>query len=239
MTFFLLFLLFIFQNYYLNYLYHKKEISILFKIHPVFLIGKTLSSHIFKMIKDKIILKKQEEEIPKLIKLLISYLKAGVQLSQVFKVIENKKKWPLPIQTAIYKINRYYSQGMNFDQSIYSVTKSIKNNKKNYYLLLLLNTIKIGYMNSGNLVTILEKIDIRITEKLLLEKKMSATTAQIRFQSFIIGIFPLFIAFIIWIISPSYILFFFQNKIGILLLIIMILLNTTGFYILKKMAQLK
>ncbi|MBX9839113.1 MAG: hypothetical protein K2X69_12475, partial [Silvanigrellaceae bacterium] len=65
--------------------------------------GKTLSSHIFKMIKDKIILKKQEEEIPKLIKLLISYLKAGVQLSQVFKVIENKKNGLCPFKPQFIK----------------------------------------------------------------------------------------------------------------------------------------
>lgn len=239
MTFIFLLLLLILQILYLKHVLNIKEIYILFKIHPAFLVGKILFSEFIIFIKNKIHLKKQEEEIPKLIKLMISYLKAGIQLSHVFKIIESKKKWPLPIQTAMYKINRYYSQGMTLDQSIYSAAKSIEKNKNTYYLLLLLNMIKMGYMNSGNLITLLEKMDNRITDKILLDKKMSAATAQIRFQSFIIGIFPLFIAIIIWIISPSYILFFFQNKIGIFLLITMILLNTTGFYILKKMAQLK
>ena len=176
--------------------------------------------------------------LSKLIDFLNSYLKSGIQLSQALIILYHKHNWSQNTKNSIYKINRYYMHGMPIVNSIKTVRNSIYDYKMNYYLLLFLTTLEIGNISSGNLVSILEKLKIKINDKIMLDSKMSATTAQIRFQSYVIRVSPLFISIVIWLISPSYILFFFDNEIGIILLFTMILLNAVGFYILKKISRL-
>ena len=54
----------------------------------------------------------------------------------------------------------------------------------------------------------------------------------------IIGLLPLFILLILMVISPSYVSVFFETAFGRLLLIIAVILELVGFYIIKKIVTI-
>ncbi len=182
--------------------------------------------------------KKQVKEIPKLIEYLSSYIKSGIQVSQAIQFISKKNKWSSPIQNALSQITNYNSQGMSFESSVKITIFSIPKNKFNHFLHFFLSSLRLGHTSGGNMVTILEKVKNKIESSILLDQKIRATTAQMRLQAFVISLAPFVLALVIWFLSPSYILFFFNNEIGNCLLAIMIILNVIGFYFLKLISRL-
>jgi tight adherence protein B len=220
----------------------NKKYFILFLVNPIlYLLYPHLLQYlqnIKKRIQNGIERRKQIKEIPKLIEYLKSYIKSGVQPSQAIKIISKKRKWSSPIQNSLSQMTNYYSQGMSFESSIHIVISSISKNKYNHFLLFFLSSLRIGYMSGGNMVSILEKVKNKIENSIFLDQKIHATTAQIRLQAIIISLAPLALASIIWFISPSYILFFFDNKVGNFLFAFMLLLNVVGFYLLKLISRL-
>ena len=182
--------------------------------------------------------KKHAKEITKIIEQFIFYIKSGIQPSQALQIISQKKKWTLSIKNSLSQITTYYSQGMSFESSINIVISSISNNKYNHFLLFFLFSLKLGYSSGGNIISILEKVRIKIENSILIEQKIKATTAQIRLQAIIISFSPLVLGVIIWFLSPSYIIFFFDNGVGNFLFVVMLLLNIIGFYLLKRISRL-
>lgn len=219
-----------------------KKYFILFLISPILYLLFPIFIKYFYLInlriKNRIERKNQMKEIPKLIEYLKSYLKSGIQATQAIQIISKKNKWTPPIQNSLSQITNYYSQGMSFESSINVVISSIPNHKYNYFLLFFLSSLKLGYSSGGNIVSILEKVKSKIESSIFLDQKIHATTAQMRLQAIIISLAPLALAFIIFFISPSYILFFFYNEIGNFLLFLMLSLNIIGFYLLKSISKL-
>ena len=220
----------------------NKNNYILFFISPlIYLIYPLLKNFTYQKIlnlKYKIERKKQVKEIPKLVEYLKSYLKSGIQTSQAIKIISEKNKWSQPIKNSLTKITNYYSQGMSFESSIHMAILSLTSEKGDHFLIFFLTSLRLGHMSGGNMVSILDKVKIKIESSIFIEQKIKSTTAQMRFQSIIISLAPLAIAFVIWFIFPSYILFFINNEVGIYLLTLMILLNLVGFYLLKLISRL-
>ncbi|WP_233231109.1 type II secretion system F family protein [Silvanigrella aquatica] len=176
--------------------------------------------------------------MPKLIEYFISYLKAGIQVPYCLNLILNKYKWSPPIQKTIYQIITFYNQGMSLDSAVKARIISLGNHKDHYFMVYFLTSLRVGYKSGGNMISTLENVKSKIESNILLKRKIKSTTAQIRLQALIIAMAPLILGIILWFIVPSYILFFFENAVGNLLLLMMIFLNMIGFYFLKMIARI-
>lgn len=241
-TFIFLIFLFTFQFVFIINRKINKKYLILFLLNPIlYLFFPNFIKYfcnIKKRIQNQKDRRKQMNEIPKLIEQLKSYLKSGVQTSQAVLLLSKKNRWSASIQNSLSQITGYYSQGMSFESSISMVISSLPNHKHNHFLLFFLSSLRLGHLSGGNMVSILENVKSKIENSILLNHKIRSTTAQMRLQAIIISIAPIALALIIWIISPSYILFFFENEIGNVLFVIMLLLNAIGFYFLKLISRL-
>lgn len=189
-------------------------------------------------IKNELSRKIHINEIINIIEYLNSYIKSGLQPSQALLIIAKNKKWTSFTKKNINQVINYYSQGMSFTSSINNVVLSLEITENNKYIILFLTSLKIGCSSGGNIISILDKTKNKLVNKIKIQNKIRATTAQIRFQSIIISLAPLLISLIIWLISPSYILFFINEPTGNIFLIIMILLNLIGFYFLKLISRI-
>ncbi len=240
-----IFLFFLLLTYYALFIFEKKLINkyfILLLINPILYLLYPFIIKYFQALKIRVQnefeRKKQVKQIPKLIEYLTSYIRSGIQVSQAIQFISKKNKWSSAIQNTLFQITNYNSQGMSFESAVNITIFSIPKNKYNHFLHFFLSTLRLAHTSGGNMVTIFERVKNRIESNIILDQKIRATTAQMRLQAFIISLAPFVLALIIWFLSPSYILFFFNNEIGKLLLAIMIILNAIGFYFLKLISRL-
>jgi Flp pilus assembly protein TadB len=196
----------------------------------------------FLTMKQKIFLYREEKnitkEIPTLIDFLKSYLYAGLLPIQALSFALKQKKWSPTTEYILTKILNQQMQGKSLESCLTSGILETQGKKTRRYLNLLLLSLRIGCLSGANLVQILEKVQSKTEEKLSLDRKISIATAQIRLQSWIIILAPIFLGLVLFFISPSYILFFFNDSKGNFLLLIMIFLNVTGALVLKSFLKL-
>lgn len=183
--------------------------------------------------------KKITKEIPTLIDFLKSYLYAGLLPTQAISFALKQKSWSTTTAHVLSTILNQHAQGKPFESCLTAGILETQGKATRQYLNLLLLSLRMGCTSGANLIQILEKIQKKTEEKLALERKIQISTAQIRLQSWVIALAPLFLAMILFFISPSYILFFLQEPKGNALLGLMIFLNVTGSLVLKSLLKME
>ena len=183
--------------------------------------------------------KKSIKEIPKLIDFLKSYLLAGLLLPNAMTAVLKQKNWCYPIRYSLTSICNHFDQGKSFKESLSFGLEFTKANKSRQYLCFLFLALRLGCSTGENLTQILEKMKEKTKDRLNLERKLKMTTAQMRLQSLVIILAPLFLSFILYLLSPEAILFFFRSSVGNILLIFMVILNFIGAYLINQILRIK
>jgi Flp pilus assembly protein TadB len=189
-----------------------------FILHPIIFIIIVLSTKLLLKLQISYQTSKENlkitKEIPALIDFLRSYLLAGLLLPAAFNTVLKQKNWCKPILHSLTSISNSYSQGKSFKQCLSEGIVSLNGKKLHQYLNLMLISLKLGHSTGDNMTQILEKIKYKTQDCIDLERKLKITTAQIRLQSSIIILSPLFLAIIIYFISPRSIFFKknYENK---------------------------
>lgn len=183
--------------------------------------------------------KKITNEIPNLIDFLKSYLYAGLLPIQAISHALRQKKWCHTIRSTLGVVLNSNMQGKSLNACLTQGILKTQGKESRKYLHLLLSSLRLGCDTGANLIQILEKVQSKTEEKIQLERKIKVATAQIRLQALIIILAPFFLAFILYFLSPAYILFFIETQFGNFLLLIMIILNIIGAITLKSILKLE
>jgi tight adherence protein B len=181
---------------------------------------------------------KINKEIPALIDFLKSYVLAGLLLPSAIMEVQKQRKWCHAIEYSLQIISSNYAQGKSFRESLNLGIEISKIDQKQQFLCLLYLSLRLAYSTGENTASILEKVKQKTLDRLTLERKMKMVTAQMRMQSSVITSAPSFIAFVLYFVSPSYLLFFIHNSLGNLLLFIIIILNFLGAYFLHSILRI-
>ncbi|MES2615767.1 MAG: hypothetical protein V4591_10165 [Bdellovibrionota bacterium] len=215
----------------------------LFIFHPCIFIAVLLLIELFNVIKNFYSNFQEErkvtKEIPALIDFIKSYLLAGLLLPSALTFVLKQKKWCSPIQNSLSAICNNYAHGKSFQESLYCGINLTKTKQSYQYLCIFYLSLRLGYSTGENMTHILEKVKYKTQDRLNLERKLKMTTAQMRLQSLVIILSPFFLGFIIFLVSPEYILFFFQETVGRFLFIFMIILNVLGAYFLNRILKIR
>ncbi len=239
----MIFGLFLINFFFLTQFKFKKKRDYIFVVHPLLYLVFNIFYEILLLLKNIYFLIQDEKniikEIPILIDFLKSYLQAGLLLPMSVSSVLKQRKWCLPIQNSLIYICNNYAQGKSFKESLSAAILLVKEKKSRQYLCLLYLSLRIGCASGENIIQIIDKVKNKTQDRLSLERKLKITTAQMRLQSIVIILSPFFLAFIVYLISPEYILFFFNEIIGRALLTVMIVLNVLGAYFLQKILEIK
>lgn len=188
-------------------------------------------------------LKKEEEKIGKevitLIDFLKSYLNSGLVPIQCVHFAIKQRQWGSVVHAVLESILNHHLQGKSLEVCLTHAILMTQGKATRRHLNLLLLSLRLGCASGSHLDDILEKVKKRTEEKLLLDQKIKTMTAQIRMQAMVISFAPLFLAVIIFFVSPDYVSFFFFDTSGRFLLVIMLLLNLLGLFFLKKLSLLE
>ncbi len=215
----------------------------IFFMHPLLHVIYLMACISFVFLKHKFIKWQDEKKVLvqtlTLVDAIKSYLQAGMLPAQTISAVLSQRPWCHPIKNSLSQFCNYYAQGKSLQESLENAAQLSQKNGPHYYLYFLFSSLKISCYSGENIIYILDKVKQKTQNRIELTRKLKATTAQMKLQSIVILFSPFFLGVVIFIISPSHILFFINNFFGNSLAFIMVVLYTLACYFLKKLMVIK
>ena len=142
---------------------------------------------------------------------------------------------PDPISEELRRVIREVNYGASINDSLGQLAKKMESKE----LEIINSAVIIQQRSGGNLAEIIDKVSETISERIKMKNKIKALTAQGRMSGIVIGAIPVFLAFMLYLINPGYMLTFFDSTAGIIILIFSFIWEVIGFIIINKMVDVK
>jgi len=106
-------------------------------------------------------------------------------------------------------------------------------------LELMVQAIIIQRTVGGNLATVLDKIVNTIRDRTKIQRQITTLTAQGRLSGVVIGLLPVALAFILYLIEPDYIGALISHPVGMIMLAGGAVSGAVGFFMIKKITTIE
>ncbi|MDP4085042.1 MAG: type II secretion system F family protein [Bacillota bacterium] len=184
--------------------------------------------------------KKEKERISKfndglsdMITTIIGSLRAGFSFLQALKTVIEEAASPIKDEM------EFVLKEMQYGRSLEDSLNDLKERMPSEDLDLMIQAILIQRQVGGNLATVLDKIVETIRERTKIHRQISTLTAQGRLSGIVVGLLPIILGFVIYLMQPKYISTLFTNPIGITMLIASIISGIIGFIMIKKITTIE
>ena len=173
------------------------------------------------------------EGLPDMISTIIGSLKAGYSFPQAMKTVSEESE--SPVREEIILLLKEMSYGVTVEEALNNLNKRMPSND----LEIMVQAILIQRLVGGNLSMVLEIIVNTIRERYTLERQVQALTSQGRLSGRVIGALPVVLGFFIYLINPEYMVAFFANTIGKILMAIGVVFGVIGFILINKLTKIE
>lgn len=173
------------------------------------------------------------ESLSDMISTIIGSLRAGYSFPQALKTVSEECE--SPVKEEITLLLKEMSYGVTVEEALNNLNKRMPSND----LEIMIQAILIQRLVGGNLSTVLETIVKTIRERNALERQVRTLTSQGRLSGRVIGILPVVIGFVIYLINPEYMVAFFGNTIGRIAIAVGILFGVIGFILINKLTKIE
>ncbi|MBS8266156.1 type II secretion system protein [Mesobacillus boroniphilus] len=199
---------------------------------PGFFLGLMLPGwYVKKKIKQRVV--KFNDGLPDMISTIVGSLRAGFSFQQALKtVIEEAGS---PIKEEMGSVIKEMQYGASLEDSL----NELKQRMPSEDLDLMIQAILIQRQVGGNLATVLDKIVQTIRERTKIHRQISSLTAQGRLSGVVIGLLPIILAFVLYLIEPEYIGTLFIHPVGIALVGAGVVSGTIGFVLIRKITSVE
>ena len=176
-------------------------------------------------------LRKFERQLPDALDLLARSLRAGHALSTGLRMVA--REFDDPIGTEFHKTQAQIALGVSIDQAVKALTQQIDCAELKFFAISLVIQRETG----GNLAELLENISTLIRSRLRLRGHVRSLSAESRLSAAILVGIPFVMAFVLWIINPSYIETLFGDPIGKRLVLAALLMMLIGIIVIRRMVR--
>ncbi|HEY5714278.1 MAG TPA: type II secretion system F family protein [Candidatus Gracilibacteria bacterium] len=172
-------------------------------------------------------------QLPLFLQILQSTLRAGYSLTQSF--VFAGREIPEPLAKPVAQLNQDLALQIPTQTALKSFAQSINHPEIDFFTRATCIQIQTG----GNLVTLFGKLSHIIEEKLKLQRDIKSFTSQGKMSGLLIaGLWPCSLL-IFWWLSPSHVEVLFTTSIGNFLLVLSIILEVIGFWMIWKIINIK
>jgi tight adherence protein B len=183
--------------------------------------------------KERTRISKFNEELPDMISTIIGSLRAGFSFPQALRTVVEEAAPPIKDEM------EFVLKEMQYGRSLEDSLNDLKERMPSEDLDLMIQAILIQRQVGGNLASVLDKIVETIRDRTKIQRQIQTLTAQGRLSGIVIGLLPIILGFVIYLIQPSYIGTLFHHPIGIMLLIAGAFSGIIGFIMIKKMTTIE
>lgn len=159
-------------------------------------------------------------------------LKAGFSILQAFESIVKENMNPIAQEFGVFM--HQVRVGVRFEEALVQMEKRVGSED----LTLTVRAIEIARMTGGNLTDVLEKIAGTIRERMRIQGRIRALTAQGRLQGIVASLMPVMLLFLMAFIDPKMVNSFVTSVAGLAGLALMTLLIICGGLVIRKIIRI-
>ncbi|HBL83483.1 MAG: hypothetical protein A2Y17_10625 [Clostridiales bacterium GWF2_38_85] len=174
-----------------------------------------------------------ENQLGDALVVMCNCLRSGLTLNQAFETIATEMSEPLSKE--FMRVCTETKYGTPIEKALNAMVDRIGSDD----LMLTISAINIQRQVGGNLSEILQSISDTIKGRLKLKSEIKVLTATGRISGLVIGLLPVGLGFMIFLLNPSYMLGFIESGIGRMLLGLCVVMETIGFLVVKKIISIK
>ena len=160
-------------------------------------------------------------------------LRAGFSIQQAFESIVKEGKKPIGQEFSVFL--QQMRIGVRFEDALRNLEERVGSED----LTLMVRAIEIARQTGGNLTETFDRIAETIRERTRIEGRIRALTAMGRLQGIVVGLIPIFLLVVLTLMDPKMMMSFYGSTTGVMLLCLMVLLEAIGFYVIKKIVNIR
>ncbi len=175
---------------------------------------------------------KLTQQLPEALDAIVRSLRTGFALSMAFEVVA--QEFSAPIGTEFRKINEENRLGVSMKDSLENLLHRCDNMDMKLFVTSVLIQLEVG----SNLTEVLDKLSYTIRERFKLKGHIKALTAEGRMSGWLLGLLPIFMAVVIYYISPNYIEPLTSTPLGNTMIYVAVGLVIFGAFVIKKIVTI-
>jgi len=164
---------------------------------------------------------------------VIGSLRAGFSFAQALKAVVEESDDP--IKEEIETLLKEMQYGTNMEDALLHLKERMPSGD----LDLMIQSVLIQRQVGGNLATVLETIVQTIRDRNKIQRQVQTLTAQGKLSGLIIGLLPVGITLILYLIQPDYIGTLFHNPIGLIMVTAAVVLGGIGLAMIRKITTIE
>ena len=172
-----------------------------------------------------------EEQLLQAIVIMNSAFKSGKNITEAIIIV--KKELPSPIKEEFEIISKDLSYGLSLNDAFSRFYDRIKLEEAKYITASLSLLSKTG----GNIVTVFNMIEKNFYNRLKIKNELGALTSSSKFLYRLLAIMPFIFIIITVMLNPDYFNPLLSEKLGILIIMIMVLLYSLYLVIIKRIMK--
>ncbi len=178
-------------------------------------------------------LQKFNEQLVDALSRMSNSLKAGFSILQTFESIAQEGQNPIAQEFGVFL--HQTRVGVRFEDALRQLEARVGSED----LTLTVRAIEVARLTGGNLTTVFEKIAATIRERMRIEGRVRALTAQGRLQGIVVGVLPLLLLMAMSLIDPRMMTAFLGSAAGIALLSLVVVLEIAGALLIRKLIRIE
>jgi tight adherence protein B len=178
-------------------------------------------------------LREFQMQLPGTLNLLAGSMRAGFSFAQGLESVANEATQPTRRE-----LQRVFTES-RLGRPIEDALEDSAQRMTSVDLMWAVMAIRIQREVGGNLAELLDTVADTMTQRERLRLEIKALTAEGRFSGWILGLFPIAFAGILYLIQPDYMSVLFSESIGIMAIIACAVMTFIGFIWLRKILQIE
>lgn len=173
------------------------------------------------------------EQLPEALGIISSGLRAGFSFPQAMSVVS--KEMNPPIRDEFSRVIWENRMGKPLEEALHNLGERTDSDDLDLFITAIIIQKQVG----GNLAEILDNISHTIRERVRIKGEIKTLTAQGKLSAAIIIMLPIFVASFLIFLNPEYMLPLIQTSIGLVMLILALILQVTGIFIIRKIVSIE
>ncbi len=178
-------------------------------------------------------------QLSDMLSLMVNGLRAGFSTMQSMETVA--KEMPTPISEEFRRVVQEVTLGVSTDRTLDNLVRRIPSDD----LDLVVTAMKVQREVGGNLAEILDTISHTIRERVRIKGEIRTLTAQMKYSARLLGILPIGLFLVIYIINREYITVMFSTEsntpfpCGILAVVMALILVIVGYFVMNSFTNIE
>jgi tight adherence protein B len=172
-------------------------------------------------------------QLPDTLNLLSGSMRAGFSFAQGLESVANEA-----VEPTRRELQRVFTES-RLGRPIEDALEDSANRMASVDLMWAVMAIRIQREVGGNLAELLDTVADTMTQRERIRHEIKALTAEGRFSGWILGIFPIAFAGVLYLVQPDYISELFHSSVGIMAMIASGVMTFFGFLWLRKILAIE